>query len=121
VLLLSPLLLAVLLLLLLLLLQVYEATRAAAAWPDLLLPHQTLGVHCLHFYNNSNVTNSQLVQRRVRDAVCDAVRDDRYVCFCVWGGGGVLWGGWVWGAGVRGSGSGGGGLSACVLRKLKSE
>lgn len=56
---------------------VYEATRAAAAWPDLLLPHQTLGVHCLHFYNNSNVTNSQLVQRRVRDAVCDAVRDDR--------------------------------------------
>jgi hypothetical protein len=60
-------------------LQVYEATREAANWAELLQPRQTLGVHCLHFYNNSNVTNSQLVQRRVRDAVCDAVRDARWV------------------------------------------
>jgi hypothetical protein len=70
-----------------LLAQVYDATREAADWCDLLQPQQTLGIHCLHFYNNSNVTNSQLVQRRVRDAVCDAVRDARYaaavICFCV--------------------------------------
>jgi 23S rRNA G2445 N2-methylase RlmL len=33
----------------------------------------------MHFYGNSNVTNSQLVARRVRDAVCDAVRDARCV------------------------------------------
>lgn len=58
-------------------LQVYEATREAADWAELLQPQQTLGVHCLHFFNNSNVTHSQLVQRRVRDAVCDAVRDAR--------------------------------------------
>jgi hypothetical protein len=56
---------------------VYEATRDGASWQQLLQPGQTLGVHCLHFYNNSNVTNSQLVARRVRDAVCDAVRDAR--------------------------------------------
>lgn len=62
-----------------LLTQVYEATREAADWCDLLQPQQTFGVHCLHVYNNSNVTNSQLVQRRVRDAVCDAVRDARWV------------------------------------------
>ena len=55
----------------------YEATREAADWAELLQPQQTLGVHCLHFFNNSNVTHSQLVQRRVRDAVCDAVRDAR--------------------------------------------
>lgn len=58
--------------------QVYEAAREAADWAELLQPQQTLGVHCLHFFNNSNVTHSQLVQRRVRDAVCDAVRDARY-------------------------------------------
>eukprot|EP00775_Hariotina_reticulata_P010813 gene10813-10969_t len=62
-----------------LLCQVYDATRGAATWQDLLAPGQTLGVHCLHFFNNSNVTNSQLVVRRVRDAICDAVRDARGV------------------------------------------
>jgi hypothetical protein len=61
------------------LLQVYEATREGAPWQQLLQPGQTLGVHCMHFYNNSNITNSQLVARRVRDAVCDAVRDARWV------------------------------------------
>ncbi|KAF6264836.1 hypothetical protein COO60DRAFT_1698169 [Scenedesmus sp. NREL 46B-D3] len=58
---------------------VYEAAREGACWQQLLQPGQTLGVHCMHFYNNSNVTNSQLVARRVRDAVCDAVRDARGV------------------------------------------
>jgi hypothetical protein len=57
--------------------QVYDATRAAEEWGRLLPPRQTLSVHCLHLWSNSNVTNSQLVQRRVRDAVCDAVRDAR--------------------------------------------
>eukprot|EP00882_Tetradesmus_deserticola_P007204 GHRQ01007585.1.p1 GENE.GHRQ01007585.1~~GHRQ01007585.1.p1 ORF type:complete len:223 (+),score=50.67 GHRQ01007585.1:163-831(+) len=56
---------------------VYEATREGAPWQQLLQPGQTLGVHCMHFYNNSNVSNSQLVARRVRDAVCDSVRDAR--------------------------------------------
>lgn len=58
--------------------QVYDATREAAEWARLLQPRQSLSVHCLHLFNNSNVTNSQLVQRRVRDAVCDAVRDARW-------------------------------------------
>eukprot|EP00879_Flechtneria_rotunda_P018772 GHRR01019705.1.p1 GENE.GHRR01019705.1~~GHRR01019705.1.p1 ORF type:complete len:278 (+),score=82.79 GHRR01019705.1:127-960(+) len=58
---------------------VYKATRGAAAWQQLLGPGQTLGVHCVHLRNNSNITNSQLVSRRVRDAVCDAVRDARGV------------------------------------------
>ncbi|WIA16944.1 hypothetical protein OEZ85_013866 [Tetradesmus obliquus] len=58
---------------------VYEATREGAPWQQLLQPGQTLGVHCMHFYGNSNITNSQLVARRVRDAVCDAVRDARGV------------------------------------------
>jgi hypothetical protein len=56
---------------------VYEAARAAGDWASLLAPQQTLGVHCLHVYGNSTITNSQLVTRRVRDAVCDAVRDAR--------------------------------------------
>ena len=56
--------------------QVYEFTREAVDWSELLDPGQTLSVSS-QVWGNSNVTNSQLVSRRVRDAVCDSVRDAR--------------------------------------------
>jgi hypothetical protein len=56
---------------------VYEAARALLDWPLLLAPGQTLAVTA-QVWSCSNVTNSQLVARRVRDAGCDAVRDARW-------------------------------------------
>ncbi|GBF96891.1 hypothetical protein Rsub_09896 [Raphidocelis subcapitata] len=54
---------------------VYEATRALVDWPLLMRrPGDTVGVTS-QVWGCGNVTNSQLVARRVRDAVCDAVRD----------------------------------------------
>ena len=56
---------------------VYEATRALVDWPLLMgSPGDTVGVTS-QVWGCSNVTNSQLVARRVRDAVCDAVREAR--------------------------------------------
>eukprot|EP00803_Ostreobium_quekettii_P011429 evm.model.scf_1198EXC.3 EVM.evm.TU.scf_1198EXC.3 scf_1198EXC:29856-37483(+) len=55
---------------------IYEFTRNAANWPDLLKKGQTLHVRS-HVWDCTNLSNSQLVERRVRDAVCDVVRDAR--------------------------------------------
>ncbi|KAI8473549.1 MAG: putative RNA methylase family UPF0020-domain-containing protein [Monoraphidium minutum] len=55
---------------------IYEATRQLLDWQLLLPPGGTVGVTS-QVWGCSNVTNSQLVARRVRDAVCDAVRDAR--------------------------------------------
>jgi len=55
---------------------IYEFTREVAKWPELLLEDQTLGVRS-HIFGCSNLTNSELVDKRVRDAVCDSIRDAR--------------------------------------------
>ncbi len=45
--------------------QVYEHTREAADWAELLQPGQSMGVQARVWSNESGLTNSQLVQRRV--------------------------------------------------------
>lgn len=55
---------------------VYAAFRAAANWPDLLMPGQSFSVDA-RVWGNTNLTNSQLLSIRARDAICDAIRDAR--------------------------------------------
>ncbi len=55
---------------------VYSATRELVDW-GLLMPQDGTTAVTGQVWSCSNVTNSQLVSRRVRDAVCDAVRDAR--------------------------------------------
>jgi 23S rRNA G2445 N2-methylase RlmL len=55
---------------------VYDAFRAAADWPALVRDKQSFSVDA-RVWGNSNLTNSQLLSVRARDAICDAVRDKR--------------------------------------------
>ena len=53
----------------------YEAFRYALPWGDWLdSPNKSFSIDA-RIWNNSNFSNSQLVQTRGRDAICDAVRD----------------------------------------------
>ena len=55
---------------------VYDAFRAAADWPALLAPGKSFSVDA-RVWGCSNLTNSQLLNVRARDAICDAIRDKR--------------------------------------------
>jgi len=53
----------------------YEAFRGALPWGDWLdSPSKSFSIDA-RIWNNSNFSNSQLVQTRGRDAICDAVRE----------------------------------------------
>lgn len=53
----------------------YEAFRGALPWGDWLdSPGKSFSIDA-RIWNNSNFSNSQLVQTRGRDAICDAVRE----------------------------------------------
>jgi 23S rRNA G2445 N2-methylase RlmL len=53
---------------------VYEFAKGCADWRQLLPRGQTLSVNA-HLYSNTNVSHNFMVAARVRDAVCDAVRE----------------------------------------------
>jgi hypothetical protein len=57
---------------------VYEGFREAVDWARLLAPGQTFSIES-RVWSCSNLTSSQLLLVRGRDAVCDAVRDARGV------------------------------------------
>lgn len=52
----------------------YAAFQEAADWTALLPPRQTFSIEA-RIYGNSSFTNSNLVQVRGRDAICDFIRD----------------------------------------------
>jgi putative N6-adenine-specific DNA methylase len=55
----------------------YEAFRDALPWGEWLdRPDKSFSISA-HIWNNSNFSNSQLVQKRGRDAICDSVREKR--------------------------------------------
>ncbi|GMH36909.1 hypothetical protein BSKO_04782 [Bryopsis sp. KO-2023] len=56
---------------------IYDFTRECAHWPDLLKKDQSISVRC-HVWSCTNISNSQLATKRIRDAVCDAMRDAGY-------------------------------------------
>jgi hypothetical protein len=58
--------------------EVYSAFREAADWDELLLPGQSFSIDA-HVWSCTHLTSSQLLGVRGRDAICDAVRDRRWV------------------------------------------
>ena len=53
---------------------IYEAVREALPWGEWLdSPNKSFSIDA-RIWNNSNFSNSQLVQKRGRDAICDVVR-----------------------------------------------
>lgn len=56
--------------------EVYAAFREGGAWQRLLAPGQTFSVES-RVWSCSNLTSSQLLSVRAKDAVCDAIRDAR--------------------------------------------
>ena len=54
--------------------EVYRLTRRAAAWASLVGPGQTIGVDA-RVHGCTDVPSALLARARVRDAVCDSVRD----------------------------------------------
>lgn len=58
--------------------EIYRFTRQAVAWQSLLGPEQTFAVEA-RVRSCSDVPSSMLAQVRIRDAVCDAIRDVRWV------------------------------------------
>ncbi|KAL4458935.1 hypothetical protein ABPG75_013800 [Micractinium tetrahymenae] len=56
--------------------EVYAAFRESAAWPRLLAPGQSFSVES-RVWSCSNLSSSQLLSVRAKDALCDAIRDAR--------------------------------------------
>lgn len=62
--------------------ELYDLARQLVDWPRLLLPGQCFSVDA-RASECTDVPSALLVQKRLRDAICDAVRDARCgaVCF----------------------------------------
>ena len=58
--------------------QVYRAVMEALPWTDLLQPNQSFSVEA-RVRSCTNLTNSQLLVVRTKDAICDYIRDRRWV------------------------------------------
>ena len=58
--------------------QVYRAVMEALPWTDLLQPNQSFAVEA-RVRSCTNLTNSQLLVVRAKDAMCDYIRDRRWV------------------------------------------
>ena len=53
---------------------IYEAVRRAATWHEVIQPGQTFAIES-RVWSCTDLTNSQLASTRVKDAICDHLRD----------------------------------------------
>ena len=56
----------------------YEFFRGAVDWPELLRPGQRFALDA-RVRSCTDIPSAMLVQQRGRDAICDAVRDARWL------------------------------------------